>query len=759
MKTAMTQIFKVTIKLLFKIEKARCRSIPKKKIRKSNSNSQEESSFQKESSLLNEDILKLINFEDEPAKKRNRSPSQKYSRRRIMTKLKTVIPTNKLELSCSSILSQEKSPKLGKRNYILKADIPSIKFHTPSNNPNENPFLAYYKSQNMSPKEKEGTIPSLDEGNSESPYQLTNFDDLKFPFPEEKNNTNSNKSNSRGNNDEFSNNIFNQGNLMIDQKLNSFQQNNNRKDKEYLPLYFFDKSNNINNNNISPITPPRKQIQFTNNNNNQFNQNQMLPNNNINNFTINNNYINQYHFQGQNQDYYQQSIQIPPQNTMNNYYKPPQMNIDTFNYNQPQFNPNFQNSTQKMSKKTSFSSLSTSSQGITALPCNNEELIQRAREMASDQNGCRFIQKKIENEPETGNDVFDSLEKDLLTLSCGSFGNYLLQKLLCVIDSERVGRFVDIVIPFFVKVAVSSHGTRVIQKLLDIIRNNNEMILKITNVLNTNLLEITMDANSNHIIQKYVSVIPFPMNATVYENIIKNFLLISKDKYGCCMMQKCIECGTNEQKTRLIVLALQNSPLLITDQYGNYVLQYIVKLENQEIIAQIINLILTNIQKYCCQKFSSNVIEKCLEKACPELQSRLINAIVENEKLVSDLIVDLFGNYIIQKILLIVKGKVYYFLLNQIAKNAERIRRVSFGNRVLAKLMSLHKDLCFILNGNTQPMMNNFNYGYNTPNFMMNNTMNGYPYNMMRGNEMNMHPMMYMNDDVSVSNVKMYKGN
>ena len=197
------------------------------------------------------------------------------------------------------------------------------------------------------------------------------------------------------------------------------------------------------------------------------------------------------------------------------------MNIDTFNYNQPQFNPNFQNSTQKMSKKTSFSSLSTSSQGITALPCNNEELIHRAREMASDQNGCRFIQKKIENEPEIGNDVFDSLEKDLLTLSCGSFGNYLLQKLLCVIDSERVGRFVDIVIPFFVKVAVSSHGTRVIQKLLDIIRNNNEMILKITNVLNTNLLEITMDANSNHIIQKYVSVIPFPMNATVYENIIK----------------------------------------------------------------------------------------------------------------------------------------------------------------------------------------------------------------------------------------------
>ena len=77
---------------------------------------------------------------------------------------------------------------------------------------------------------------------------------------------------------------------------------------------------------------------------------------------------------------------------------------------------------------------------------------------------------------------------------------------------------------------------------------------------------------------------------------MNNFLLIAKDKYGCCMMQKCIECGTNEQKRRLIVLSLQNSPLLITDQYGNYVLQYVVKLENQEYISTIINLILTNLQ-------------------------------------------------------------------------------------------------------------------------------------------------------------------
>ena len=38
--------------------------------------------------------------------------------------------------------------------------------------------------------------------------------------------------------------------------------------------------------------------------------------------------------------------------------------------------------------------------------------------------------------------VMDALENDLLTLSCGSFGNYLLQKLICVISLKRINRFV-----------------------------------------------------------------------------------------------------------------------------------------------------------------------------------------------------------------------------------------------------------------------------------------------------------------------------
>ena len=91
----------------------------------------------------------------------------------------------------------------------------------------------------------------------------------------------------------------------------------------------------------------------------------------------------------------------------------------------------------------------------------------------------------------------------------------------------------------------------------------------------------------------------------------------------------------------------------------------------------------------------------------------LINSIIKNEKLISALLIDSYGNYIIQKIFMVTKGKTYHYILNQIAINEERIRRVSFGNRILAKLMSLHKDLCFMLNKPPSIMNYNINNEYN----------------------------------------------
>ena len=121
------------------------------------------------------------------------------------------------------------------------------------------------------------------------------------------------------------------------------------------------------------------------------------------------------------------------------------------------------------------------------------------------------------------------------------------------------------------------------------------------------------------------------------------------------------------------------------------------------------------------------------------------------------------------------KGKAYHMLLSQIAKNAERIRRVSFGSRVLAKLTSLHKDLCFIMNGGnvgSHPMSQNYNFvGYNTHNYSNNNinqmnivgnlsnqnssgNANNFSYLMRNDMGGNTNPMIYGNNRGLAGNIK-----
>ena len=72
----------------------------------------------------------------------------------------------KLSSSPLSIKSETlKSPKIGKRNYILKTELSSLKVHTPSVNQNENPLFNYYNFSSSS-EQNCNTILNIDEPHS-----------------------------------------------------------------------------------------------------------------------------------------------------------------------------------------------------------------------------------------------------------------------------------------------------------------------------------------------------------------------------------------------------------------------------------------------------------------------------------------------------------------------------------------------------------------------------------------------------------------
>ena len=103
---------------------------------------------------------------------------------------------------------------------------------------------------------------------------------------------------------------------------------------------------------------------------------------------------------------------------------------------------------------------------------------------------------------------------------------------------------------------------------------------------------------------------------------------IACHKHGCCVMQKCIDGGTEKQKMELMSQIAKFTYVFVKNPFGNYVVQFVLDFKNQIINVLIGKQLLGHLLELGKQKFSSNVIEKCLEFNTAEVKALMVNEIL-----------------------------------------------------------------------------------------------------------------------------------
>ncbi len=357
--------------------------------------------------------------------------------------------------------------------------------------------------------------------------------------------------------------------------------------------------------------------------------------------------------------------------------------------------------------------------------------------LIKDQMGCRYLQKIIDDNPEISNNLFQMLINNIENMCTDLFGNYVIQKLIIYLNSTNFEKFTRIILKKFRHISTSNYGTRVIQKLIEIISyknnyfmNNKEQIptyLKCFSLINSiiinNIHYIFKDNNSCHIIIKFVNVIPYPANDNMYNEIYKYFIMLCKDKHGCCVIQKCFENGINQQKLNLFSLSNKYCEELINDQFGNYVIQYVVGCNVDIVNKTLLNLIMNNLLSLCTEKYASNVLEKFIYFNSPE--SRIfLNKIISDNNILFQIITNQYGNYIIQRIINIIDRETRIKVLKTILYWVDDIKKLSFGPRLLSKLCERYKEFNILINniyGKEINIYTEINKNYNYNNIMNNN--------------------------------------
>ena len=555
------------------------------------------------------------------------------------------------EYNLNQILQAQQNNLINKNNYIEYKNLINNNFQI--NNPN-------YMSQNNIINNK--GFNNL--YNSNNIYNYNQQNDNIF-----NNNSNNINYSNYNNNNRNINNIYQQKNSYQNkaqrkkqEKSNYYQNNNNEQNKNIQNNIYYimnNQSNNFTNLNNN-INQNKRNI---NNNNNYYN-NQFIPNDI--NYYSNSKNVSFYNNNNQNPNNFQIINGIPYLNNSNNINNINNLNRKGGINNQKRPNLNL---------------------------LSNEDLSKQAHIFAKNQNGCRYLQKRVENNKELVPTLFfPNVLGHFQELSNDQFGNYYIKIIIKYLSNEMIHRLISLMYPSFLKIGTNQYGTKVLQYLIEFLNNEENLVLFIERIL-PYVVTFTKDLNGIHIIVKLL-LIKSKHTQKILNEIYYNIEYISITREGSNFIIKKLLDIIDEQNLKILFNCInQKLNLIIVDQFGNYLIQNIILKYDLTFNYHIIENIIKNLVYFSNQKFSSNVVEKCFET---EMKGKVIDEILKNNNFELMLLND-YGNYVIQKALNKADKNKQLLLLKALVPLVDKLQKKPFGQKLLQKLIISYPKLSIFI--------------------------------------------------------------
>lgn len=122
-----------------------------------------------------------------------------------------------------------------------------------------------------------------------------------------------------------------------------------------------------------------------------------------------------------------------------------------------------------------------------------EKLLNKVELAVRDQSSCRLLQTKLdEGNKEVVNKIFSQLIGKIGTHMNDSFGNYLCQKLFEHCSAEQIKMVIENISANAISIAKNIHGTRSIQKVIEMSINKSDLLEGVVGMLKTGIASLVM---------------------------------------------------------------------------------------------------------------------------------------------------------------------------------------------------------------------------------------------------------------------------
>lgn len=346
-----------------------------------------------------------------------------------------------------------------------------------------------------------------------------------------------------------------------------------------------------------------------------------------------------------------------------------------------------------------------------------DELLGNVRRLSRDQVGCRLLQQALDEEgPMAATMILEEGLSFWGEAMVDPFGNYLFQKILeKITPSERVV-LVRSVSARLVNASLNLHGTRSVQKVVELCASDEPIMAAkhaesqssskltepaetaasiLTHSLTPAAARLCIDSHGNHVIQRILLKLPQQHSHFVFEAVAASVGDVARHRHGCCVIQRCLDSPPSDPRSLLVDRIVEKALELMQDAYGNYVVQYVLDVCGDKDVHVVCDSVVGRVNSLAIQKFSSNVVEKCLERCTDKVREQYLDELSDPDR-IRELMMDPFGNYVIQRALSVATHAQATRLVDAIrphllssqqgGQSCAGLRNTAGGRRILAKI-------------------------------------------------------------------------
>ena len=282
--------------------------------------------------------------------------------------------------------------------------------------------------------------------------------------------------------------------------------------------------------------------------------------------------------------------------------------------------------------------------------------------------GSRIFQNYLKNtHVDILHQIFLEIKNNLPNLLKDNYANYFCKKFFeCISQKDRI-EYLSILQNSLNTLAIDVTGTYPIQGIIEQLGSKAEKKIIYLGIKDY-IPGFCFNIYGTHILEKMLSYFEDEFTKEIIDYVSNNFIDLAYHINGICIVKKLLLMTHKKdlhQKLKKIVY--DNALNLIVHQYGNYVIQVIFENWDDNELEEILSQYKNKYIYLSKLKYSSNAIERIIEKNNINLEF-YINEICKDNN-ISQLMLNNYGNYVLQKAIKLSSGKSHERLIQFIIQN------------------------------------------------------------------------------------------